>query len=1360
MHPSVDARVRKATLSISLSPPLLGVLVVVTIVIGLILFWQLRPSLYWAYNVRQATVYQATAIDYPEPRQSDSLPIQTNPDSNQAALGHLAAAIRWRPQDPYAYRLAGESYLAAGDLLNAINIMESGMEQAGSDILLGWQLALAYEQVEQQVRDQTGMALVSQLARATPDVPDVPLDTPYCRSGVIGSCYSGKTSFTRPYAAFPSAGKVTVETLFLHPPARVTIPVSLPQGQPVLTFLLGLAPEAQAWGTDGATFQVWVVESDGGILPVYERTVIGGELTKGWVPDQVDLTPWSGQRIQLAFGTTAGPLNDNSGDWVGFGGVLISDPQIAAYRALMAEGRFRNAALNAPITDLQLVSRGDEALYAGRYDEAEKWYRRAEWTGADVTSTLAYARFLEVQSQEGFEAGFPYLEHAVKLDRGWGSPVNRFHAYFNYGRWLTEEQVFTSSEGYLLVALAIFPEPNPSLYASVAEVHRFLSIGYEAQQRWDEALDHALQAVTLVPDSFFTQYQYGLALFRKDPTNVSEVEQAFARALELDQSANSWQTIVLVWLTAGDNERTRSYCDRALLSYTPEQLGYTCWESAGGASAILYNEYLQLLADGNEEGAIAKLEEAIRTNGGWSSAGQRFETWLAWTNYLIREERHEDVISAAQTTLTLVPEYVSDYSILLLNQQIASAYTQLEQYDEALPYYQTAISIDGSAFLYFDYGVALYAANPDDLNSVRTAFQQAVTLAAEEEQMRALQIDFWYHEDADAEAALLCSVPPLTAVEESLCVPAGVTESSGMAFREYLDLVETDEGLALSSLRQSVTLDQGWERLSYRHRAWYEWGRYQSEQGNVDEAIGALRNAIDAKDPRVTDGSRSGAAVLLALLYLENDNLEEAIATYQLAIQLDSENAFAYVNLARAYYSEDNSNLVRVRNLFEQAIQIDPEAVEIWQTVASFWAFVNQPAEVERVCGSAPADIQARMGDLCLSDTDIPSRESFYEFSRLFATDSTAAYEALEVAITTDLGWADSMQRYTAWYFWGVHLLDQQDYPAAAAALEMATVIAPDTVTPRDKSETFRQWGLALFALNDLEEALIKAEEAVSLDPTNAYAHVLFGQLAFRSDTTRRNDADAAFGEALRLEPDNLVLWTTVIMFWLEQDMADSALQLCEIAPPVIREGLGVQCWEGGSSPSATYYDQYREQSAAGQQDAAYTALESAVTVNGGWRNDTERYLAWRDWALYLWQLDRDAEALIAYETTLSIAPEGVDPTLLALDYQIMGFSLIALQRLADAVDAFATAVALDPNNPAIRLQYGYTLYAADVENKSLAAEQFTIALDLAPDQITNWQDILAFWQRNGETGEIELLCQKAAGTTVAAELATYCTAP
>lgn len=65
------------------------------------------------------------------------------------------------------------------------------------------------------------------------------------------------------------------------------------------------------------------------------------------------------------------------------------------------------------------------------------------------------------------------------------------------------------------------------------------------------------------------------------------------------------------------------------------------------------------------------------------------------------------------------------------------------------------------------------------------------------------------------------------------------------------------------------------------------------------------------------------------------------------------------------------------------------------------------------------------------------------------------------------------MQRFTAWYFWGSSI-GPTELSRCVAAFEMAAVITPDTVSPRDKSETYRQWGLALFALNDLEEALKK----------------------------------------------------------------------------------------------------------------------------------------------------------------------------------------------------------------------------------------------------------------------------------------------
>jgi tetratricopeptide (TPR) repeat protein len=1360
MHPSLSARLRKATLSKPISPSLLGVLGVTTLLIALFLLWQLRPYALWAYNLWQAENYQKTAFTYPEPRQSDSLPGVTILESNQAALGHLAAAIQWRPDDPYAYRLAGESYLAAGDFLNAVNIMEIGLERAGSDILLGWQLALAYEQLHEQSEEEAGINLVSRFARATPDAPDVSVGTPFCRLNDNRSCYVGINEYTHPYAAYPLAGKVTANTLFLHPPARVTIPIEVPTGQPVLTFLMGLDPIAKSWGTDGATFQVWVVEPDGGILPVYERTIIGGELLKGWVPDHVDLTPWAGQTIQLAVGTTAGPLNDNTGDWVGFGAIYISDAKIAVYRALMPEGKFRDAILKAPILDTQLVGRGDEALYAARYEEAAKWYRRAEWMGADVTSTVAYAQYLEVESEDGFEAAFPYLEMAVKSDKGWGSPINRFYAYFNYGRWLTEEGVYEDSEGYLKVALSLFPNPDGALYTAISEVHRFLAIGYNEQDRLDEAMVHARQAVTLAPNNFLTQYQYGLALYRKDPLQIPEVEQAFARALELNQSANSWQTIILVWLTSGDNERTLAYCNKALQTYTSEQLGFTCWEGGGGASSILYNEYQQLLEAGDEVGAYAKLEEAITTNGGWSGAVQRFDTWLTWTNYLIEQERYEEVIPAAQTTLTLVPEYVPEYTILVLNQKIAFAYVQTERYAESLPYYQTLLSMAQSAFLYLDYGVALYYANPNDLNGIRTSFEQATSLAAPEEQMRALQIDFWYEVGELEEASRMCAILPLTSVEETICRANGATDSSGIAFKQYLDTIETDEDAALEQLERAVTLDSGWERLGYRHRAWYKWGEYLWEQQNYPLSEIALQNAVETKDPRVSDVSRAAAAALLASVYSANAQPDDAISAYEQAIDLDPKNAFAHVNLARSYYAKDNSDLVRVRALIKKAIDIDPTDADIWMASVGFWTFVNETSEVTRLCEQASDEIRNAIGGLCWDGNGIASRDSFAEFGRLFATDRVAAYQALEAAIRTDGGWVDGEERFMAWYYWGSYLLETQQTEMAVEALEMATTIMPITVTVRDQSEVFRQWGMALSLRGELIEGLSKAEEAIKLDSTNPLAHLLYGQLLYRTDTTQRSATEAAFAEALQIAPENTTLWISLVTFWLEQNVPDSALELCRSASPTILTVIEINCWDGSTPPSHTYYSDFLVQQASGNSSGAFIALESAINVDGGWNNSITRYLAWRDWASRLWQAGRNEEAFSAFQKTIDIAPSDIDPVLLAGDYGGLGFTLISLQQLPDAAEAFGQAVAIDPSNVTMRIQYGVTLYAIDPINKPQAVEQFAEALRLQPEQLSVWQDILGWWQRNGEVAEIESLCQQAQTTTFFADLASFCTAP
>lgn len=1361
MLPSLNARLRKVAPSITISAPVLGLFVVALLFIALFSAWQLRPFVLWAYNLQRATTAQAGAFHYPDPRQSDSVPILSNSDANRAAVGHLAAAIRWRPDDPYAYRLAGESYMAEGDLLNAINILERGLAEAGDDTLLGWQLALAYDQLYERTVAEAGENLVPAFANATPDAPPLQVGTPFCQSGSPESCYIGEATFTQPYAVYPDAGKVAADTLFLHPPARVTIPIEVPAGQPALTFLLGLDPQAKTWGTDGAMFQVWVIEADGGILPVYERTVIGGELTQGWVPDSIDLTPWAGQSIQLALGTTAGPLNDNRGDWIGFGNIYLTNQTIASYRALMAEGRFRHAVMGAMIPGTQLVERGDEALYTSRFDEAARWYRRAEWAGVDVRSTIAYAQFLEIQAREGWDAAFPFLESAVKLDQGWGSNLNRFYAFFNYGRWLASEEVYWASEGYLLVALAMYPDPEYPLYAAVSEVHRFLAIGYDNQGRYDEALTHAKASVTFNPNSFFTQYQYGYALFHKDPSRLPEVELAFARALEVSATANNWQTILLVWLEKEDNELARSYCETALKSYTPEQLGYTCWLGDGGASSILYNDYERLLAADDEEAALEKLESAVSSNGGWSNAGQRFRAWMAWTTYLYEEERYSETIAAGQNTLTYIPEYIPITAITLLNRMVADSMVEEARYQESLAYFQAALAEEPSPFLYFDYANALYRADSTNVGVVRATFEQAIAVAPDSADMRSRVIDFWYGEAQPAEAASLCAAPRLSAVETVLCLPEGADGSSGAAFEEYRTaLADLDSEAAIEYLESAITLDRGWQRLGYRHRAWVAWGQYLATENQNREAIIALQTALEALDSTVNDEALSRANSALGLAYFAEEELDAAIAAFEQAIALNENNAFAYVHLARALYAEDENNLARARTLTTEAAELAPDDADVWRNIVSFWVFVNQPAEVDRFCQLASSEILDALGDLCWYGTLVSSSESFFEFSRLFSSDPVAAHTALEAAITTDRGWSDEEQRFTAWYYWGLWLVQQQEAEQAAAAFEKATVVAPDSITPRQLSEAYRHWGLTLGMLQQFDEGVLQAEAAIAADPTSPMPYVLKGQLLYRGDDSRIAESESAFDEAIALAPEDGNVWSTIAIFWLEQGQNDLSLQLCADLPESLNDTLSLYCWEGDEQSSTVYFNEYTTEQASGNKEAAIAALESAITVDGGWLNVTNRYLAWRAWGNYLWESRRHEEAVATFRTTLEYAPPSIAPTLLANDYFLMGLSLSSLGRVDEALDAFAESVELNPNNPWARMNYGYALYGTDVANIALTREQFATALTLAPEELRIWQEVIGFWQRNGENGEVVAVCELAAESSFAADLQPLCSAP
>ncbi len=331
----------------------------------------------WAYNVERAGQLIDRGLTWPEPRHADTLPRVSDEEALDQALGHLGAAVRWRPDHPHAYRLAGRIYMARREWVKTVEAFEQARRLAPRHPMADWEVGLAYEQMASVVASAPTVPLTPLLAEAPVEAPGVPVDTPFCRPGKPRTCYAGPATFQLPYAGTGDPTPVEHPVLFLHPPAKVRLSLRVPTDQTALRFLLGLDPRAREWGTDGATFQLWVEPSDSQALLLFERHVTDEEARAGWVPGWADLTPWAGQQVTLVFGTEAGPSGDATGDWYGWGDVALTTPEAARYAALAPLARMRAAWLDGGFNGEIMLVRGDEARKAKRYKEAMRWYERA-----------------------------------------------------------------------------------------------------------------------------------------------------------------------------------------------------------------------------------------------------------------------------------------------------------------------------------------------------------------------------------------------------------------------------------------------------------------------------------------------------------------------------------------------------------------------------------------------------------------------------------------------------------------------------------------------------------------------------------------------------------------------------------------------------------------------------------------------------------------------------------------------------------------------------------------------------------------------------------------------------------------------
>lgn len=117
-------------------------------------------------------------------------------------------------------------------------------------------------------------------------------------------------------ARWPFARVLAVPTAAASAPTPVRVPVRVPPDRPVLRFAAGVNPDRWLWlGRGPFRFTVAV---DGRV--VHDRTMHPGREVgdRRWDEAEVDLTPWAGREVTIAFAVTAEDDGPSDGNLVGF----------------------------------------------------------------------------------------------------------------------------------------------------------------------------------------------------------------------------------------------------------------------------------------------------------------------------------------------------------------------------------------------------------------------------------------------------------------------------------------------------------------------------------------------------------------------------------------------------------------------------------------------------------------------------------------------------------------------------------------------------------------------------------------------------------------------------------------------------------------------------------------------------------------------------------------------------------------------------------------------------------------------------------------------------------------------------------
>ena len=453
---------------------------------------------------------------------------------------------------------------------------------------------------------------------------------------------------------------------------------------------------------------------------------------------------------------------------------------------------------------------------------------------------------------------------------------------------------------------------------------------------------------------------------------------------------------------------------------------------------------------------------------------------------------------------------------------------------------------------------------------------------------------------------------------------AGVDPRLEASARDYRHLTESqDYTRALAAAEEVV-------ELRGAPRDWMAKGQTEIEIGQFEEALASYEQALELDAGDATAWHNQGAALAALGRY------EEAVVSFDKALELNAEDGPAWrkrgLTLAKlGRYEEALAS-------FEKTVELNAEDAEAWN---------NQGAAL------------ARLGR--------------YE-------EALASFEK-----TVELNAEDA----AAWYNQGIALRNLGRYEEALASFEKALDLNAED------SAAWSEQGVALGNLGRHEEELASYEKALDLNAEDTVAWRNRGVVL--ASLGRHEEELASYEKALELNAKNAEAWNN-------QGVALAHLGRYEEALAAFEKAVELDAEDG-----VAWHNRGAVLGDLGRHEEALASSEKVVELNA------EHGEAWRNRGIALGNLGRHEEALTSYEKAVELNAEDGEA------WRECGVALTVLGRYEEALAPFEKALELNAEDAAAWNNQGVALENLGRHEESLAS--YEKAVELNDEDGAGWRN-------------------------------------